>query len=329
MHCLTNEIWRISSGISIAVINTVRPCAQSSLQRIWEAFVSAGSWIKSCFCFSDRVVTPLSPYSDPKTAKIDAVAKSQLFTGYEGLFTEKYKTLDKVPKRVITGLLKSAENLQTKFPNAKLYSVIASLKTLLSPEVIGAEVALLEDKVPGDGNCLFEAIARGLRQNIGRLARVTHLGLRTRAIEFIEKEIAENPAHNEFLPFITGAIEGFKDAEKAKLEMELICLQAIQESEGDSANTGALIQDIIIQLAAIDTITAEEYLTMAKEEGFFCGELEIKALATIFEDITIVVHNRNEEAPTQMYGQGATEIHILYNGIDHYDRCDAISLHEG
>ncbi len=326
MHSLTNVIWRVSSGISIAVINTVCPCVQSRLKKIWEALVSVGSWIKSCFCWSDRVVTPLHADSNLKTAEITAIAKSQLFTAYENLFTEKYETLEKVPRRVLTGLLKRAESLQSQFPNPKLDSLINSLRTLLSPEVTGAPLALLEDKIPGDGNCLFEAIARGLRQNIRRLSGITHLGLRMRTIEFIERELKEAPENNDFTPFITGAIEGFKDAEKAKLEMEQICLQYIQTSEGDSTNKQDLIKDVERQLAALDTITPELYLTMAKQEGFFCGELEIKALATIFEDITIIVHNKNEDAPTQTYGKGETKIHILYNGIDHYDRYDAIVL---
>jgi hypothetical protein len=155
----------------------------------------------------------------------------------------------------------------------------------------GRNIAGMEQvKIPGDGNCCFNAVLVAARHASSAIAYAIANHLELRALVKKELTIRLNAAKqaleangsNEFLDNIYAAIDEFNELNDASLS------------------------------------TAEEYLAAIDAAGSWGGHLELQLMSNLFE-INIIVHMVGRENPEVISSPRFNTTIILHHLVNHYN----------
>lgn len=335
LSTLSTKCYELANTLYMGIGN---PNPTPYLRGIWDHFLSAITTVSSYFSWSERTVIQKKTPDTPTTRAVSRAASSvtpppeeeQSATADEcpeldpvdrNIAKEYERMLNDLPnksRRLLSELLTIAEARQVEFGSDMLNQLIRSLELLLDPNT-GLDNRIVDERrILSDGNCLFNAVLGGLHDH-GLERESEHQTLRLMAITHLKAELEAKP--EEIATFLTGAIMGYQEAKRESLEMEKIFLQnySLECQNEERVQIEAALTTNAIELRKLEEMSARDYLELAEKDGFFCGETELAALGKILDDVVIHVHNRISDLTTS-YGEGNIEIHILYNGQDHYDR---------
>jgi|GEM_PF-3107672 len=132
--------------------------------------------------------------------------------------------------------------------------------------------------VPGDGNCLFHALSKGLSL-IKDIEEIDHASLREKAIAWIKSHKNSDAVLQEHL---ASAIENYIAAKTAEFNENIENLKEIAQFEsGESIKLAK--SKMTAELERISNLTIDQYLELAGQEGFYGTLAEIYAISNLYK----------------------------------------------
>lgn len=342
MSLNTTSIANLAHALLDSIPERIRPQIESKLEKIWNFIMNFPTSLSNFFSWSNRNVasgsTPLTSATDKKIKQTTRSSLKGDQTKRGHALKKEYETIvnstepGNISRKTLIQLHDKATKLYNLFQDNELQEVVQSLDIMLSSDFLIANSDFKFARVPGDGNCLFEAIARGLNEkNIGSYTSASLRKLATDKLIQLLDALDANPSSEDsqlILSSIDQSIQDYLEAKNNSLIQEKEGLQTIinwgmeYSTEEELSTARSRLEEIETEFLKEETIDRRDYVTMAKESGFYCGQAEIMMIGNEIPAVAIAVHTRAGGEPVICGGIGEeyTTIHILHDGINHYDR---------
>lgn len=204
----------------------------------------------------------------------------------EGSYEDFFKNLDGRTEEECLAILQEAKRLGHE-------SIVKSLGYFrsLGFEFCKTKKDFTMDKrgvieVPGDGNCLFYSMETALKL-VSDLELEAHQ-IRQMTVSYLKEHREDAPVQIALL----GTLMTYQEQEIAHLSEQNGSLSEVLLSHlaDDEAGVRAQILANRQKIAALSSLTIDEYLELSSEDKFFGGEAEVYAMSQLFH-VTIRVKN--------------------------------------